>query len=694
MLVLKEMSVYWDSTSSNGKIKSTPVLFGNMLSIETLGNTLKLNSGPFYDAPVSAVTTGSLPSYTVTGNTITKNTNGTIAANANVFDDVILIHGSRVLVTTEGANNGVYEVSSTGSLTLPWELTRIANTMPAGYAVFVTSGTTYTSTSFIRTGETGAIVFVQFSAVQTYTGANVGATGMNVFDSVVGTTFQYNKIAGSASVNITQPGGPGTSLEVSVNATALSHNDLLDLSNDVHNIYPLMTGRTGGQEITGGNGSGEVLRLSSTSHPTKGYIYIPEQTNSFDTESGALIVGGGVGIDKNLSVGGNINVIGNIIMQPFATVDSVDISALNAIVQGFVGDTFGSGLNSLTPSVVAQISHIGSNTIEAITWGYLSTVNQNVSTISNVTFANVTGTIATANQPSINHNSLANLTSGDPHTQYVFLAGRGGGQVVTGGTGAGNSLDFISTTNATKGAVRVLDTKNSTNYDNGAFTVAGGVGVGRDLHVFGSGYFGTNLTVTGQLINGVHLVDLKTNFDGLATNLYTTAQLTNSILTNAISTLAGVTITNPQWQAVANSNGANGVVTTDVFNKISVTQLPTGVSASTVALGNHTHDFRKTGTISSNTNRGAYFSIPELSDTFGTFRVYIYASVGNGPSAIFDICKSNIVANAGGVTRAVSQVVAGAELSMVWAASIAPQIYHSSTSVGSNPVTYTYTIAN
>ena len=40
----------------------------------------------------------------------------------------------------------------------------------------------------------------------------------------------------------------------------------------------------------------------------------------------------------------------------------------------------------------------------------------------------------------VDHNSLANLTTGDYHTQYALLAGRSGGQILYGGTLTGNTL--------------------------------------------------------------------------------------------------------------------------------------------------------------------------------------------------------------------------------------------------------------
>lgn len=53
----------------------------------------------------------------------------------------------------------------------------------------------------------------------------------------------------------------------------------------------------------------------------------------------------------------------------------------------------------------------------------------------------------------IDHNSLANLTTGDPHTQYFLLAGRAGGQSPTGGNAASENLTLRSTSHATKGKI-------------------------------------------------------------------------------------------------------------------------------------------------------------------------------------------------------------------------------------------------
>lgn len=57
----------------------------------------------------------------------------------------------------------------------------------------------------------------------------------------------------------------------------------------------------------------------------------------------------------------------------------------------------------------------------------------------------------------IDHNSLNNLTTGDPHTQYVVGNGRTGGQIINGGSSASDNLILRSTSSVTKGTIYAED---------------------------------------------------------------------------------------------------------------------------------------------------------------------------------------------------------------------------------------------
>jgi hypothetical protein len=692
------MSIYWNVVNETGQNKNVPVSFDRNLRVNVNKNNVLISAAPYLIDPVAVKTTGALPAYTATGTTLTRNANGSLAGDSAVFDDYnLFIIGRRILVDSVGtvndSHNGVYEVTALGNGGAPWVLTRTTDSLANGTVVYITEGTVYGRTSFMQVNENGnTAVFQQYSAVPELSGANVGAGGLGIFDSLAGTVLQFNKLEGSATVSVTQPGGAGTSLVFDVNSAGIAHGDITGLLADDHSQYALLAGRTSGQTLVGGTALGANLVLNSTSHVTKGRVLVPELTASTNPTSGALVVSGGVGIGGSVNVAGNITLNGNIVLGA-GTVDGVDVSALDAKVTAFVSGTNGAALNNLTSSIVNQLVQMGANSISATQWGYLSTMNQSLRTTDTVSFDEVSTTITTASQPFIDHNSLLGLTVGDVHTQYLLLAGRNGGQTIIGGTGSGDTLVLRSTSNGTKGRVSIVETTSTTNPTTGAFTVAGGVGFNSDLQVAGNTYIGTNLTVTGGLVNGVNIVNLSSTVGNLATRLHTSSDLTNAILQNAIANLSGITITAPQWSSLANPNVAQGVVTTDGSNKVSFAILPTGTTSSTVAVGDHTHDFRRNGTVAGNTNVATPFALPLLTETSGAFRVSIYASTGNGPAAVFELCKNSTSSDAGAVSRVVSQIANGAELSMSWAHGQSPRVFHSTLTGASNAVTYTYTVS-
>ena len=112
-----------------------------------------------------------------------------------------------------------------------------------------------------------------------------------------------------------------------------------------------------------------------------------------------------------------------------------------------------------------------------------------------------TATITTLTAP---HSSLTGLASGDDHTQYTLLAGRSGGQILTGGTASGNSLTLRSTSNASKGSVIIDETTVSSNSSTGCLVLGGGLGVAGALNVDGATIFNNNTNVINTIlyING------------------------------------------------------------------------------------------------------------------------------------------------------------------------------------------------
>ena len=71
-------------------------------------------------------------------------------------------------------------------------------------------------------------------------------------------------------------------------------------------------------------------------------------------------------------------------------------------------------------------------------------------------FWNGTQWLASSPDTEIVHSTINGLTTGDAgHTQFALLAGRSGGQNLTGGTASGENLVLESTSNITKGSIQV-----------------------------------------------------------------------------------------------------------------------------------------------------------------------------------------------------------------------------------------------
>jgi hypothetical protein len=145
-------------------------------------------------ASVQAATTANLNATYNNGSSGVGATLTNAGSNAAfVVDGYTTSVGNRILVKdqTTKAQNGIYTVTTVGSVSVPWVLTRAtdfdtAAEIQGGDFVFVTNGTLYNSTGWVQidavtTVGTDPIEFEQFSGAGTYT-AGTGLT-------LTGTTF-------------------------------------------------------------------------------------------------------------------------------------------------------------------------------------------------------------------------------------------------------------------------------------------------------------------------------------------------------------------------------------------------------------------------------------------------------------------------------------------------------------------------
>lgn len=86
----------------------------------------------------------------------------------------------------------------------------------------------------------------------------------------------------------------------------------------------------------------------------------------------------------------------------------------------------------------------------------------------------------------LDHGAHIGGLTDDDHTQYALLAGRSGGQILTGGTASGDDLTLRSTSNATKGDIFMADA--------GGNVIIGGGATASRLRILEASGSGTNYT--------------------------------------------------------------------------------------------------------------------------------------------------------------------------------------------------------
>lgn len=171
--------------------------------------------------------------------------------------------------------------------------------------------------------------------------------------------------------------------------------------------------------------------------------------------------------------------------------------------QTLIGGTgAGNNLTFQTTSHVSKGSYIFSEMSSA---GFLKNTSGGVVTGGgSIVDADVPDTITLANITQVgtrSHASLQNL-SADDHTQYMLLAGRSGGQTLTGGTAAGDDLHLRTTSNVSKGTY-YFDELTSNGFlktGNSDGTVSVASIVSGDLP--SDGYASTYVNVTGDTMTG------------------------------------------------------------------------------------------------------------------------------------------------------------------------------------------------
>jgi cytoskeletal protein CcmA (bactofilin family) len=333
------------SADNTGKFPFTErIISGSNLFILTDANgnltgSTSIPGGSFTNLFVTSLTASFISASQITASSLVVTDNVTLG---NSTSDVIQITGS---------------TSISGSLTVTGN---IAGTIDSASAVLVSSintGSTYyvtfvdgttgvrqlktdvdilsyvpsTNTLAVGTSASGSVTVGSKVTMQDLAGTSQLRVGINTTDTA-------SLLVSSNAFQVVKGQGPGvdkvfTNLELSASNNVLITGDLtvnggdIVLSNTATNIS-LLDNVGGALDIKEGSNSYiKIATTNTTENVTFGTtptVYIIKTTDNdlVTYDNGALIVGGGVGINKNLFVGGNTTTLGNSSITGSLTVDS------------------------------------------------------------------------------------------------------------------------------------------------------------------------------------------------------------------------------------------------------------------------------------------------------------------------------------------------------------------------------------
>jgi hypothetical protein len=408
------------------------------------------------------------------------------AQAALTIDNVLMTVGARVLVQgqTNQFENGIYDVTTVGTVSTNWVLTRSSDgdsyqpkstvALCSGSFFFIMDGDTYAGSSYVLTAPPGEIligtsniVFSQFSAAGQYTGSNgISIVGTLVTANVDNDTTAIigGNIAVKVGANLTTPNigaATGISLDLSGNVLAGNLN-----SNATITTVDL-------------NATGNILAANLTS-------------NAFITAVDGNLTG-------NLTVGGNITTTGatgnisgaNVIFANSFTSNGgvVDFSTNNANVQ------LGSNANvHLYGGSTGQILQTDGN--GNLTWSSTPNISIIQNGTSNVTIPTANGNVTT----NVNGNTVITVTdTGANVTGYANISGNvTGANLVTGGNVYTENIVNITANTSIgmgngSGIVAIYSAGNATQ-----FAPSGQITLGGASQIVGGTFGGSGITLGGS----------------------------------------------------------------------------------------------------------------------------------------------------------------------------------------------------
>jgi collagen type VII alpha len=430
-------------------------------------------------------------------------TKGTVAyAQSSTFTPARILTTNTNVVLLTGASPTITDLSTGGTTfgynTLNANSTTsyiFSGTNVYGLTNYFSGGVQVASTTVSTSTQTGALIIrggVGIGGDLYIGGQIIGAGGQAIGSNSTGTTSTFTVLNTTNSTStvtgaLVVRGGVGIGLDVNIGGSVtIGSTASFGAITNVASIVASNITVTG--SLTAPN-------LTYSSGTFVSQIIITNTSSSTSTQTGALVVAGGVGIGENLNVGGSV------VVGTTATAGSItgvsSISAQDVTVTGNLTApnlTFSSGTFK-TPVIVTNTASSTSTQSGAVIvtggMGVGGTVYAN-SFVTQGGLGSISGVayITTLNLTATNTVLISGSTASNSTTT--------GALVVTGGLGVGGDIyvggKLIDTTSGlaygvlttgTTSTFLISNTTTSTGTTTGALVVTGGVGIAGDLYIGG-----------------------------------------------------------------------------------------------------------------------------------------------------------------------------------------------------------------
>ena len=489
-----------------------------------------------------AVHAASVNNLAVIYNNGTSGVGATLTADTNrafsTIDGESVVLGERVLIKnqTDAKQNGIYTLTTAGSVSVPWVLTRATDAdnnpngeMKNGDFTFVQRGTVNASIGYINNSATNPIVIGTDNI--TYTEFNAAKT-IVAGDGLTEATPGVISVAtgGITSAMIAN----GTIVDGDINASAaIAQSKIADLSADLAAKAPLasptftgtVTLPTGtvtsamildGTIVNGDINASAAIALSKIASGTSGQIivanasgvptWVSETGDITISDTGVTAISSGVIVDADINASAAIaqSKIANLTTDLTAKIAKTDISAKGAILVGTGSGTY----TAQTVGTNGQVLTANSAQADGVEWTTIPVASKATPNVLGTLYGS-TDTVADFWQNTfVGWNAGANLMGGNTGGggNNVAMGVAAGGSIYSGSnnTALGTTALYLNSAGINNTAIGQSSLSNSTGSNNVALgDVAGSnITTGNNNIVIGKSAAASAATISNEITLG------------------------------------------------------------------------------------------------------------------------------------------------------------------------------------------------